>query len=71
MEKEETSHLPTIKSSLSEAFVLILLQRSMVKSVAAELKIEVKDDMMADSITAIRRPRRPGRNTECKESRTI
>lgn len=48
-------------NSLSEASDLIFLHRSMVKRVLALLKIDVNELMMADIITANRRPRNPGR----------
>ena len=46
-------------SSASEAFLLILLQMSMVKMVELLLKMEVREEMRADIITASIRPRRP------------
>ncbi len=58
-EKSHLTNLPTIMSSTSEAFFLILLQMSMVKSVLLELKMEVREEMRADIMTASIRPRRP------------
>jgi len=48
--------------SLCDAFGLILLQRSIVKRVLALLNMEVRELMMADIMTARRRPRRPENN---------
>lgn len=50
------THLPTIISSTSEAFFRILLQMSMVKMVLLLLKIDVRDEIKADIITASIRP---------------
>ena len=46
-------------SSMSDAFFLISFQMSMVKMVEAELKIEVREDIRAASMTANIRPRIP------------
>lgn len=54
------SHLPTIMSSFSDARARRCFQRSMVKMVLALLKMEVREDMRAATITAIMRPRSPG-----------
>jgi len=51
-----TNSLPTIISSISLAFFRILLQMSIVKIVELELKMDVKDDMRAEIITASIRP---------------
>lgn len=51
--------LPTIKSSFSLAVGRIRLQRSIVKIVLALLNIEVRELMLADNMTAIKRPRTP------------
>jgi hypothetical protein len=48
-----------MSSSLSVARDLKRLHRSMVKRVAEELKMEVREDMMAESMTAISRPLSP------------
>lgn len=55
------THLPTIISSHSEERDLKIFQTSMVKSVLALLKMEVREDMRAAIITAIINPLRPGR----------
>ncbi len=47
-------------SSRSEAFFLMSFQMSMVKMVEAELKMEVREDIRAASITASIRPFTPG-----------
>ena len=47
-----TKDLPTISSSVSDGLLLNLVQTSKVKMVEEELKIEVKDDIRAASITA-------------------
>lgn len=57
------SYLPTMRSSRSVAVRRRRRHRSMVNSVEEELKMDVNDDMMADSITAISRPRNPGNQT--------
>ena len=46
-------------SSTSDAFFLMSFQMSIVKMVDAELKIEVREDISAASITASMRPRMP------------
>ena len=51
--------LPTINSSLSLAAGLSFFQISMVNSVLALLKMDVRDVVMADNITARSTPRRP------------
>lgn len=53
------TYLPTIINSTSDDLVRILLQISIVKIVLALLKIDVKDDMRADIMTAIIKPLRP------------
>lgn len=59
------TYLPTIMSSHSDARDLKVIHRSMVKMVLALLKMEVREDMRAAIITAIIKPRSPGReNTE-------
>lgn len=59
------TYLPTIMSSHSDARDLKLFHRSMVKMVLALLKMEVREDMRAAIITAIIKPRSPGReNTQ-------
>ena len=55
-----TKDRPTTRSSVSEGFLLNLVQTSMVKMVEEELKIDVRDDMRAAIITASMRPFRPG-----------
>lgn len=57
-------YLPTIMSSLSDARGRTWFQRSMVKMVLALLKMEVREDMSAATITAIMSPRRPGGRRE-------
>ena len=52
-------YLPTTSSSISVAFLRILLQMSMVKMVELELKMDVREDISAAIITAIMIPRRP------------
>lgn len=59
--KKEDSYLPTTISSHSEALVLKLFHRSMVKMVLALLKTEVSEDMRAAIITAIINPLSPNR----------
>ena len=54
------TYRPTISSSFSAALGLILVQISIANRVLAELKMDVRELMMADSITAISKPRRPG-----------
>ena len=46
-------------SSTSDAFFLMSFQMSIVKMVDAELKIDVREDISAASITASIRPRMP------------
>lgn len=58
---DAVTYLPTIMSSHSEARDLKLFHRSMVKMVLALLKMEVSEDMRAAIITAIIKPRSPGR----------
>lgn len=59
------TYLPTNISSHSDARLLKLFHRSMVKMVLELLKMEVREDMRAAIITAIISPRRPGReNTQ-------
>jgi len=48
-----------MRSSLCEARGRSFRQISMVSTVEAELKMEVKDDMMADNMTANSKPRAP------------
>lgn len=57
-------YLPTIMSSLSDARGRMQFQRSMVKMVLALLKMEVREDMSAATITAIMSPRSPGGKRE-------
>ena len=52
-------HLPMTISSRSEAFFLMSFHMSMVKIVDAELKMEVREDMSAASMTASIKPRIP------------
>ena len=52
-------YLPTIKSSRCLAVGLTLLHTSMVKTVLALLKIDVSELIIADSMTAISKPRAP------------
>ncbi len=47
-------------SSKSDASFLMSFQMSMVKMVEAELKMEVREDIRAASITASMRPFMPG-----------
>ena len=54
------SYFPTMSSSLSDELRLSFLHRSIVKSVAALLNIDVRELMRAAIITAIINPRRPG-----------
>ena len=58
--KRMTKERPRTRSSVSEGFLLNLVQTSMVKMVEEELKIEVRDDIRAAIITASMRPFRPG-----------
>ena len=53
------AYLPTRSNSFEDAFCLNFLYRSMVKSVELELKMEVRSDMSAASITEIMIPRIP------------
>ena len=53
-----------MSSSRSDACALIFLHRSMVNRVLAELKIDVKELIMADSITAISKPFNPRKKME-------
>lgn len=55
------THLPTTISSHSVARVRKVFHTSMVKMVLALLKMEVREDMRAAIITAIIKPRSPGR----------
>jgi hypothetical protein len=55
------SYLPTMMSSTSVAFFRTSLQTSMVNRVDEELKMDVKEDIRAASMTANIRPRRPRR----------
>ena len=59
MSRTTTNILPTIKSSVSEALFLNLVQISIVKIVEAELKTEVREDMRAAIMTASIKPRKP------------
>ena len=54
--KNNTKVLPTMSSSVSEGFLLNLVQISMVKMVEEELKMEVREDIKAANITAIIAP---------------
>lgn len=51
-------------SSLSDARGRMWFHRSMVKMVLALLKMEVREDMRAATITAIMSPRSPGGRRE-------
>ena len=55
-----SADLPIIMSSISEAPFRTRLQMSMVNTVELELKMEVREDMRADSITASMMPLAPG-----------
>lgn len=55
----EFTHLPIINSSLCEAEGLILVHISSVNTDPALLNTDVKDEIMADIITAIIKPLRP------------
>ena len=57
--KNNTKVLPTMSSSVSEGFLLNLVQMSMVKIVEEELKMEVREDISAAIITANIRPLAP------------
>ena len=57
------THLPTIMSSMSEAFLRSLIQMSMVKMVLLLLNIDVSELMSALSITASMIPRAPAGET--------
>ena len=57
--KNNTKVLPTMSSSVSEGFLLNLVQISMVKMVEEELKMEVREDIRAAIITANIRPLAP------------
>ena len=57
--KNNTKVLPTMSSSVSEGFLLNLVQISMVKMVEEELKMEVREDISAAIITANIRPLAP------------
>ena len=57
--KNNTKVLPTMSSSVSEGFLLNLVQISMVKMVEEELKIEVREDMRAAIMTASIKPFKP------------
>ena len=57
--KNNTKVLPTMSSSVSEGFLLNLVQMSMVKMVEEELKMEVREDISAAIITANIRPLAP------------
>ena len=57
--KNNTKVLPTMSSSVSEGFLLNLIQISMVKMVEEELKMEVREDISAAIITANIRPLAP------------
>ena len=48
-----------MRSSLSVACLRILLHKSMVNNVLELLKMDVKELMIADNITAINSPRNP------------
>lgn len=61
---EVLTHLPTIISSHSDALDLKVFHTSMVKIVLELLKMEVKEDMRAAIITAIIKPRSPGRENQ-------
>ena len=53
------THLPTIITSSSEARRRMWVHTSMAKIVADELKMDVRDDISADIITASIIPRAP------------
>ena len=57
--RNNTKVLPTMSSSVSEGFLLNLVQISMVKMVEEELKMEVREDIRAAIITANIRPLAP------------
>jgi hypothetical protein len=52
-------YLPTINNSLSLARGRMRLQRSIVKIVLELLKMDVRELILADSITATNNPRTP------------
>ena len=54
-----TKILPTMRSSLSTALGLIVLQISIVKIVLALLNMDVKELMIPDTRTTSIRPRKP------------
>lgn len=56
---KKTVYLPTMRSSLWADLGLIFLQMSMVNIVLALLNMDVRELIMADSITANRKPRAP------------
>lgn len=68
---EVVTYLPTIMSSHSEARDLKVFHRSMVKMVLALLKMEVSEDMRAAIITAIIKPRSPGRKDARSSEKTL
>lgn len=55
----QNQYLPTMSSSISDAFFLMRVQISIVKIVEDELKIDVKELISAANITASIRPVRP------------
>ena len=57
--KKLNLYLPTISSSLCVADGLIFVQMSRVNTEPALLNTDVSDDIIADIITAIMRPRNP------------
>jgi len=67
-----TNNLPTKSFSRSDAVVRNLVQISMVKIVEAELKTEVKEDMMAAIITAKIKPFNPvGSKSRTRSTKAI
>ena len=57
--KNTTKVRPTMRSSVSEGFLLKRVQMSMVKIVEDELKMEVREDIKAAIITASINPLAP------------
>ena len=64
-------YLPTMSSSVSDAFLLKRRQMSMVKMVDAELKMDVRELIRAASITASIIPFSPGGGASVQEKPNI
>lgn len=63
---KKAAYLPTISNSFSDAVFLILGHRSIVNNVLELLNIDVRELMIADNMTATKRPLNPEKKTSLK-----